>query len=361
MVDLDHSGHRDPGDWRRLRLDRGFVRHPETTVTQPLLAVDRVHARIGNTEVLAGVSLELHAGESIGLVGETGSGKTMTVRTVTGTLRHIGGRVTRGSVRLDGQDLTHATGRRWRRLQGRTVAMVPQASMSSLDPLQRIRHQLGEAIVVADRQADVVRETARLVESVRLEPTRELLESRPHELSGGMRQRVMIALALAARPRILIADEPTTALDAAVRKGILKLLTELRREQNLALLMVSHDITAITAATHSMIVMYAGRSVEAGPTAGLVARPRHPYTVALLSARPERTPPGHRLPVISGQPPLPGKIGPGCPFAPRCSFARTVCDSQRPQVTTLASGWTVECLREQPDFMTEFTKEAVGS
>jgi oligopeptide/dipeptide ABC transporter ATP-binding protein len=317
---------------------------------EPLLVVDDLHARVGETEILSGVSLRLERGAALGLVGETGAGKTMTVRAVTGLLRRAGGRVTSGSVRLAGQDLTGASDRAWRRWQGRTVALVPQASMSSLDPLQRIGRQFHGTIRGAGRgagrRADVAAETARLLESVHLDASERLLRAYPHELSGGMRQRVMIGLALATRPALLVADEPTTALDAAIRGEILALLTQLRRDRDLALLLVSHDLSAIEAATDTTAVMYAGRTVETGPTRQLVSGPAHPYTRALLDSRPERTPPGRPLPVITGRPAVPGEIGQGCPFAPRCPAAMAACVSTAPATIQIDPRRSVACIKE---------------
>ncbi|MGW3954595.1 ABC transporter ATP-binding protein [Streptomyces sp. NPDC004752] len=330
-------------------------------MTRPLLALDDVHVQVGDVDILSGVSLELHEGQAVGLVGETGSGKTMTVRTATGLLRRSGGRITSGSLRIEDNDLTHADDRAWRRWQGRSITLVPQASMSSLNPLRRVRAQLAEAVSLADRRADVAQTSLRLLESVRLEPTRELLDARAHELSGGMRQRVMIALALATRPKILVADEPTTALDASVRMSILNLLNELRQEQRLALLMVSHDLGAIAAATDTTVVIYAGRSIEAAPTRRLLDDPRHPYTRALLSAQPQRTTPGSRIPTLPGGPPQPGGHGTGCPFAPRCSLAREICVSQPPKITAPAADRTVACYGEQPEHKPEFTRTRTGT
>lgn len=268
-------------------------------MSAPILAVDDIHVHIGKARVLRGVSFNVRAGEAVGLVGETGAGKTMVVRAVTGLLPSIGARVTAGSIAIDGDEAARATSRAWRKWQGKVLALVPQASMSSLSPVRRVRAQLAETIHCADRSMDVQAETRRLLASVHLPPAKQLLDSYPHELSGGMRQRVMIALALAVKPRLLVADEPTTALDASVRASILDLFTELRREQGLAVVMVSHDIAAIAASTDRTVVMYAGRSVESGATAEVISQPKHPYTVALLAAMPERTPPGQPLPVVS--------------------------------------------------------------
>ncbi|MDR2565074.1 MAG: ABC transporter ATP-binding protein [Bifidobacteriaceae bacterium] len=309
----------------------------------PVLQVENLHVRIGRAAVLNGVGFDVGPGQAVGLVGETGCGKSMTVRAVAGLLGRIGGVVTNGSIRLNGQDMTRATAKEWRAHQGRTVTVVPQASLSSLDPLRQVRREMAETIRHHDRRANVAAQTAKLLEAVHLEPSQELLCSYPHELSGGMRQRVMIALALATRPKLLIADEPTTALDASIRRSVLDLLTELRRDVGLGLLLVSHDIGAIAAATGQVVVMYAGVAVECGPTAEVLAAPAHPYTRALLASLPERTAPGRPLPVIEGQPPEPTWLTSGCRFAPRCPVATASCSDAPPEPCRLGPVRAAAC------------------
>jgi oligopeptide/dipeptide ABC transporter ATP-binding protein len=264
-------------------------------------------------------------------------------------LGRIGAVVTSGNIKLDGQDMTNASAKRWRVHQGNTFTVVPQASLSSLDPLQRVRRQLAETIRHYDRQADVEAETIRLVKAVHLDPSPQLFRSYPHELSGGMRQRVMIALALATYPKLLVADEPTTALDASIRHSILNLLGELRRKKGLGLLLVSHDIGAIATATDQIVVMYGGVSVERGPTAEVLTAPAHPYTQALLDSLPERTDPGQPLPIIAGQPPEPTDIISGCRFAPRCPLSTASCLDAPPELRRLAARRWVACHEPQSE------------
>jgi oligopeptide/dipeptide ABC transporter ATP-binding protein len=313
-------------------------------VSAPVLAVEDLHVRVGKAHVLRGVSFYVRPGEALGLVGETGSGKTMTVRAVTGLLPSIGGRVVDGAIAIDGQDATAASEKSWRRWQGKTLALVPQASMSSLSPLRRVRSQLAETIRRVDRTSNLDTEVGALLESVHLPATKDLLNSYPHELSGGMRQRVMIALALAVKPRLLIADEPTTAVDVVVRSSILELFGELRRDRNLALVLVSHDIGAIASSTDKIAVMYAGRSVETGQTRDVLADPRHPYTEALLAAMPHRTPAGEQLPVVPGQPPRPEDASIGCAFADRCPAVMDVCRDRIPPSVPIPGGGAAACL-----------------
>ncbi|MCA4132567.1 ABC transporter ATP-binding protein [Arthrobacter sp. M4] len=261
-----------------------------------LLDVRDVNVTIGATKVLTDVSLSLYRGEAVGILGETGSGKTMTMRSIAGLLGTVGGRIDSGSIHINGRDITHESLRSRRRTLRGVVSMVPQGSMSSLDPLQRIGSQVSEALQLtrAGKASDA--DVRHALHAVRLTPTASLLRSRPHELSGGMRQRVMIALALASQPRLLLADEPTTALDASVRTSILDLFTELRVERQLGLVIISHDINAIASATDRVIVMNRGRVVETGRTSEVLANPQDPYTQELISALPERTPRGYYLP-----------------------------------------------------------------
>jgi peptide/nickel transport system ATP-binding protein len=326
----------------------------------PVLAVKDLQVHIGEAHILRGVSFEVHPGQAVGLVGETGSGKTMTVRAITGLLPSIKGQVSGGAITIEGEEVTGASEKAWRRWQGKTLALVPQSSMSSLSPLRRVAGQLAETVRRVGQASDVDAEVAALLQSVHLPPSRELLCSYPHELSGGMRQRVMIALALAVKPRLLVADEPTTALDVAVRHSILELLHELRAERNLALVMISHDIGAIASSTDQIVVMYGGRSVESGGTREVLANPRHPYTKALLAAMPHRTAPGRPLPVVPGQPPRPEDAIAGCAFADRCPVAMAACKTRIPASVSLPGGRQVACLLvDRPDAQAPAEPEAV--
>jgi peptide/nickel transport system ATP-binding protein len=314
-------------------------------MSSPLLQIKDLDVSIGRLEILRGVSLDVEAGAAVGLVGETGSGKTMTVRAACGLLARAGARAVNGSIAVAGEDVTCATERTWRRFRGRTLALVPQSSMSGLDPLMSVGRQLKETVkLLRPDETDADAEVARLLGAVSLEPDRRLLQAYSHELSGGMRQRVMIALALAGDPKLLVADEPTTALDATIQTEIVQLLLELQRERDLGLLVVSHDIGLIEAMTAVTVVMYAGRVVEIGPTQEVLRSPAHPYTKALLEALPERAEPGERLAVIAGQPPAPGEVRTGCAFAPRCPQADAACFEREPALIEIAPGRRVACV-----------------
>jgi len=272
------------------------------------------------------VSFDVEAGEVVGLVGESGSGKTVTCRAVIGLLPGRA-RLTAGSVRLDGRELVGMHEAAIRRLRGAAMAMIFQNPSSHLDPVMTVGEQIAEAVVYHER---VPRRAARarareLLAAVGIADAEHQCEAYPHQFSGGMRQRVMIAMALACRPRLLIADEPTTALDVTVQAQILRLLLRLRDDSGLAIVLVTHDLGVVAQTCDRVAVMYAGRLLERGPKRDLLRHPLHPYTEGLIRSQPEATPPGRPLVPIEGQPPPLTAIPPGCPFHPRCAYAVEAC------------------------------------
>jgi len=269
-----------------------------TTSTTPLLTVEGLNVHLGGRDVLHDVGFTIAKGDSLALVGESGSGKTVTARVVTGLIDRINGKVTGGSVKFDGQELVNAGPGTWTALRGKRIALVPQASLSSLDPVMRIGKQLAETIAVLDPGADTGARALELLDQVQMPRPEQILRAFPHELSGGMRQRVMIALALAGRPELVVADEPTTALDVTVQAGILKLLGDLRKETGMTLLMIAHDLAVVKMVSENVAVMRAGRLIEAGPTKTVLTVPVHAYTQALLAARPETSTPGSPLSIL---------------------------------------------------------------
>jgi peptide/nickel transport system ATP-binding protein len=264
---------------------------------QPLLSVTGLDVHLGGRDVIHDVSLAIGRGESLALVGESGSGKTVTARVVTGLIGRIGGEVTAGELVFDGQTLTQDSPE-WARLRGRRIAMVPQASLSSLDPVVRVGNQIAETVRVLDPGADIGARSRELLEQVHMPRIESVLRAYPHELSGGMRQRVMIALALAGRPDLIVADEPTTALDVTVQANILKLLRELREETGMSLLMIAHDLAVVGIVSERVAVMRNGEILETGSTTEVLTSPSHPYTQALLAARPDASPSGRPLAVL---------------------------------------------------------------
>jgi oligopeptide/dipeptide ABC transporter ATP-binding protein len=278
------------------------------------------------------VSFTLEEGETVGLVGESGSGKSITCLALLGIVP-APGVIETGEVLLAGENLLLAGTARQRQVRGKELSIVFQDPLSALNPLLSIGTQLAEVLEVHEglgRRAARQRAAAGLADVGLAEPE-ALLARYPHELSGGMRQRVLIAMALLCKPRVLIADEPTTALDAALRAQVLVLLRELQRRHGTAILLVSHDLATMAGNAARVMVMYAGRVVETALTAELFQRPLHPYSLGLLRSMPTLMhPPEERLPSIPGQPPELAALGEGCAFAPRCAFVRERCKRERP-------------------------------
>ena len=276
------------------------------------------------------VSFEVDAGRTLGLVGESGSGKSVTLRALIGLVPSPG-RITRGEVLLGGCDLVRSPRSYLQSIRGTDVAMIFQNPMSSLNPVLSIGDQLTETLRVKvglSRRAASSR-AQELLHRVGIRPAAARLRAYPHHFSGGMAQRVMIALALAANPRLLLADEPTTALDVSIQDQILSLLDELRVETGMAMIIVSHDLGVIARACDDVAVMYAGRILERGRVDKVLRQPRHPYTRMLLATIPSLRPnvEGRPLAAIAGHLPDLAALPPGCPFAPRCAFAQTRCGS----------------------------------
>jgi len=273
-----------------------------------------------------GVSFTVGAGGALGIVGESGCGKSVSALAIMGLLREVRSAQVSGTVEFDGHDLVGAGADELRALRGDRIAMVFQDPLSSLHPMRRVGDQVGEAITAhrSDRSPDAVRaRVTELFELVGIPEAARRLQSYPHELSGGMRQRVMIAMALANDPELLIADEPTTALDVTVQAQILELLARLRRELGMALVLITHDAGVVAQVVDDVCVMYAGRIVERASARTLFAAPQHPYTWGLLGAIPRLDRPrGSDLIPIEGRPPSPAARPPGCAFAPRCAYAR---------------------------------------
>jgi oligopeptide/dipeptide ABC transporter ATP-binding protein len=299
---------------------------------EPLLAVSELVTAFpaidGMVMAANHVSLSLAAGETVGLVGESGSGKSVTCRSIM-RLVPPPGEILAGSIRFDGRDVLALSRSELRALRCTGIAMIFQDPMASLNPVYTIANQICEPLRIhlgmSRREARA--EAVELLDRVGIPAPRERLDAYPHELSGGMRQRVMIAIAISCRPKLLLADEPTTALDVTIQDQILSLLLELQAESGMAILLVSHDLGVIAQTCDRVTVMYAGHVLEQADTAELFRRPCHPYTSALLGALPElasRDPAG-RLKPIPGQPPDLVRLPPGCPFSPRCSFATAAC------------------------------------
>ncbi|MCC7007252.1 MAG: ABC transporter ATP-binding protein [Acidobacteria bacterium] len=290
------------------------------------------------------VSFDVRRGEVLGLVGESGSGKSVTALSIV-RLVPPPGRVASGHVWLDGRDLVQIDERDMQRIRGRRIGFVFQEPMVALDPVYTVGRQIEETLAVHGlaRGASARRRAVELLAAARVpDPARRAGEY-PHQLSGGLRQRAMIALALAAEPALLIADEPTTALDATVQAEILDLLRQLRAELGLSVLLITHDLGVIAEMAERVAVMYAGRLVEEAPVASLLRSPKHPYTRALLSSVPGVTD-GPRLHAIAGSVPALGQVPPGCPFAPRCPRRIAACDALPDLLDLGGTGHLVRCI-----------------
>jgi len=317
----------------------------------PLVSIRDLHVTFSSgkkaVRAVNGVDLTVARGDTLALIGESGSGKSVTLRAL---LRlHDARRTTmRGTMQVAGQDVLAMNPRALADYRGKIASMIFQEPLLALDPVYTIGQQIVESI---RRHETVSREEARaralnLFERVHIPSPARRLDAYPHELSGGMRQRAMIALALACRPQLLLADEPTTALDATVQIQILLLLRELQREMGLSILFVTHDIGAAVEVADRIAVMYAGRIVEEGPARTLIRAPRHPYTLALLKSRAHGAlAKGARLDTIAGSPPDLANLPAGCAFAERCSFAQAACRSSEPAPVTLAADHRARCLR----------------
>ncbi len=303
-----------------------------------LLKIDNMSVRFatprGNLKAVNDVTIELLAGESLGVVGESGSGKTVLSRATMGLLPGTATRT--GTITYEGKDITNLPKDEVRELWGTGMAMIFQDPMTALNPVRRIGSQLTESLTVrlGMNKKDAKEKAVELLKRVRIPDPEAMLRKFPYQLSGGMRQRIMIAIAVSCEPKLLFADEPTTALDVTVQAQVLELLTELRTEENMAMILVTHDLGVVAGHTDKIAVMYAGDVVEYAPTRQLFANMKMPYTEALLKSIPRlETPTGSRLPVIEGRLPDPTKDEPGCPFANRCPYVTDKCRAEKPPLT----------------------------
>jgi oligopeptide/dipeptide ABC transporter ATP-binding protein len=299
-------------------------------MTAPLLDVQdlRVELKAGRGLVHAvrGASFAVGPGEALGLVGESGSGKTMALRAIVGLLPRVGS-ITGGTVVLDGEDLTQLDATRVRDLRGRAISMIFQEPMTALNPVMRVGDQIAEMPRqrLGRSKAQALDRALELMRLVGIPDPARRARAYPHELSGGLRQRVMIAIALSGDPRLILCDEPTTALDVTIQDQILKLLSRLREELGVALVFVSHDLAVIAQTCQKVAVMYGGMVVETGSVDEVFREPRHPYTLSLLRSVPDYELIRDRLSTIPGTPPDLAHPPAGCPFHPRCPFARDDC------------------------------------
>ncbi|MFI9426170.1 ABC transporter ATP-binding protein [Streptomyces achromogenes] len=309
--------------------------------------------RDGVARAVDGVGYAVDAGETLAVLGESGSGKSVTAQAVMGILDTPPGRITGGRVLFQGRDLLTLKESERRRIRGAEMAMIFQDALSALNPVLTVGDQLGEMFVVhrGMSRGDARARAVELMERVRIPAAAQRVRDYPHQFSGGMRQRIMIAMALALRPALVIADEPTTALDVTVQAQVMDLLAELRHEYRMGLILITHDLGVVADVADRIAVMYAGRIVESAPVHDLYRAPAHPYTRGLLDSVPRLDRRGRELNAIKGLPPNPLRVPPGCSFHPRCPMAQDVCRTDEPPLYEVPGGrgsachfWR-ECLR----------------
>jgi oligopeptide transport system ATP-binding protein len=320
-------------------------------LASPLLEVDNLRTEFqtasGTVQAVRGVSFHVERGETVGIVGESGSGKSVTALSLMGLVPSPPGRIVEGSVRLDGEQLVGKPEREMRKIRGSKMAMVFQDPFSSLNPTMPLGAQVAEPIRLhtGAGRAEAREEVLRLFQAVRIPSPEIRCRQYPHQISGGQRQRVMIAIAFACNPELLIADEPTTALDVTVQAQVLTLMTEMQRKSNAGVVLITHDLGVVAEVCDRVLVMYAGMVVESGTVEQIFRAPKHPYTQGLLDSLPQiHTVRNRRLPSIAGQPPDLAHLPPGCPFYPRCPKRMPdICPTREPEPIPTEPGRTVRC------------------
>jgi peptide/nickel transport system ATP-binding protein/oligopeptide transport system ATP-binding protein len=316
-----------------------------------LRTVFRSHA--GEVAAVDGVSLSVARGKTLGIVGESGCGKSMLSLSVMRLVPQPGS-VAAGTVKLEGRDLLKLPDSEMRQVRGRRIAMIFQEPMTSLNPVFTIGSQIVEAMRAHEKgasNADLRKRAIAALDKVRIPAAERRLDEYPHQMSGGMRQRVMIAMALACSPDVLIADEPTTALDVTVQAQILDLLRDLQAQTGMAIILITHDLGVVAEMADEVAVMYAGRVVERAPTAAIFDDPQHPYTLGLLGSIPRVEETRERLLAIEGAVPPPFALPPGCRFHPRCVFATGACKVDVPELRMLAAGHEAACINAPVEAM----------
>ncbi len=297
----------------------------------------------GNVVAVNDLNFSLSAGETLGIVGESGSGKSQTAFAIMGLLAKNG--VITGSAKFQGDEILNLPEHKLNKIRSEKIAMIFQDPMTSLNPYMKVKDQLMEVLMLHKgmTKAAAFEESVRMLDAVKIPESRKRMNMYPHEFSGGMRQRVMIAMALLCRPQLLIADEPTTALDVTVQAQIMTLMNGLKREFNTAIIMITHDLGVVAGICDKVLVMYAGRTMEYGRVNDIFYRPSHPYTEGLLRAIPRLDTEGEELPTIPGNPPNLLRLPTGCPFQERCHRVSEICGQQSPILTPFNDGRERAC------------------
>jgi oligopeptide/dipeptide ABC transporter ATP-binding protein len=329
-------------------------------MTKKLLEIDNLsvnfHTPEGIARAVDGVSLDLLAGETLGLVGESGCGKSVTSLSILGLVSAPPGRIHSGQIRFEGRNLLELDAEALRRIRGRDISMIFQEPMTSLNPVLSVGRQVAEPLMIHKglSRSDAYNEAALWLEYVKIPAAKRRLDDYPHQLSGGMRQRVMIAMAMVCSPKLLIADEPTTALDVTIQAQILSLMVALKAELGMSVLLITHDLGVVAQMAERVVVMYAGQVVEQAGVMDLFDRPFHPYTQGLLKSIPRRGDRrgkhGKRLSEISGTVPVLTEIIVGCKFNDRCTYAFDLCREKQPALLPIRNGQHARCwLKEHPE------------
>ncbi|UYZ12273.1 ABC transporter ATP-binding protein [Brevibacillus sp. WF146] len=318
-------------------------------MSQPLLEIENLQTHFftdrGQIPAVDGVSIRVNKGEVVGIVGESGCGKSVTSLSVMRLVPNPPGKIVGGSIRFKGEELVAASEKRMRELRGNEIAMIFQEPMTSLNPVYTIGDQIGEVIRLhtGATKKEARQRSIDMLKKVGIPRAEAIVDEYPHQLSGGMRQRVMIAMAMACNPELLIADEPTTALDVTIQAQILDLMRQLNRESETAIMLITHDLGVVAEMCHRVVVMYAGNVVEEGDVRSILKEPKHPYTIGLLHSLPKLEGARKRLYSIPGNVPIPGSLTVGCRFAPRCEHATDRCRTEMPELREAGPNRRTRC------------------
>ena len=318
-------------------------------MSQPVLEIANLQTHFitdrGQIPAVDGVTISVHKGEVLGIVGESGCGKSVTSLSIMRLVPHPPGKIVGGSIKFKGEDLVTASEKRMREIRGNEIAMIFQEPMTSLNPVYTIGNQIAESILLHTNatKKEARQRSIEMLKKVGIPRAESIVDEYPHQLSGGMRQRVMIAMAMACNPDLLIADEPTTALDVTIQAQILDLMRQLNQESGTAILLITHDLGVVAEMCHRVVVMYAGNVVEEGDVRTILKHPKHPYTVGLLHSIPKLGESKDRLYSIPGNVPIPGSLTAGCRFAPRCEHATDKCRAEMPELKEVGANHYARC------------------
>ncbi|MCM3568668.1 ABC transporter ATP-binding protein [Neobacillus mesonae] len=299
----------------------------------------------GPVRVIENVNLTLEAGETLGIVGESGSGKSVTASSIMRLLPKDLAEISDGDIQLKGQSIVKLSDSEFRKIRGSKISMIFQEPMTALNPVFKIGSQISEMILQHRKKSkkEAKAEVINLLREVGISAPEQIVNSYPHQLSGGMRQRIMIAMAIAGDPEVLIADEPTTALDVTIQAQVLELLKKIQRERGMSIILITHDFGVVAELCDRVCVMYAGQIVEQGKVSTIFNNPRHPYTQGLLKSIPQFVNPSEELYTIKGQVPAPNQFPKGCRFAPRCPMKMEICELEEPEMIELKEGIACKC------------------